>query len=147
MVVTSNGNAPSLSRYITPNSTSTAQHTEHIVHVTCGIDSYHALSCIACRPLSFLRVPDLDLLPPCTSISHLLSPPTLPSLLLSLDPTPLLLTPHHVPYHSTFTALSQGLGAYSTQLQKMQREDVAYAPRKQEGEQDFARCTATSFKI
>eukprot|EP00596_Hydrurales_sp_CCMP1899_P000225 CAMPEP_0119036792 /NCGR_PEP_ID=MMETSP1177-20130426/4743_1 /TAXON_ID=2985 /ORGANISM="Ochromonas sp, Strain CCMP1899" /LENGTH=1022 /DNA_ID=CAMNT_0006997161 /DNA_START=227 /DNA_END=3295 /DNA_ORIENTATION=- len=29
---------------------------------------------------------------------------------------------------STFTALSSGLGTYSTQLQRMQKEDIAYAP-------------------
>ena len=43
--------------------------------------------------------------------------------------------------YSTFTALSFGLGTYSSQLQKMQREDIAYAPRKAEGSQDFGRGT------
>ena len=49
--------------------------------------------------------------------------------------------------YSTFTALSFGLGTYSSQLQKMQREDIAYAPKKAEGSQDFARSTHEVFPI
>lgn len=49
--------------------------------------------------------------------------------------------------YSTFTALSQGLGSYSSQLQKMQREDVAYAPNKAEGTQDFGRGNTSSNNI
>ena len=101
-------------------------------------------------PLLLSVTPSVRYIPPQSSVLLSLFIPLsnrpfnpLPLLFLSL------FLPSSLPLctYSTFTALSFGLGTYSSQLQKMQREDIAYAPRKQEGALDFGRgtcCTVLS---